>query len=393
MPSLANEQSAGPLNVLVVGGGIAGVMLAILLERKGHAVTIIEQSKEWRPVGGGITLTLNGVKILKDLGLLNEIRSKANEIRNINIADQQGKILSSFNLDEYSASYAPTFTILRSDLHQILIGQLQRCRIHLNTVFTSIKNEGDTVKVVWSDGVTRHYDLVAGCDGINSAVRKHLFTDAANEYSGYASWRFLAHGVVAGDGHTITEMWGNGKRFGIVPLTGDTVHCFASVNTLKNNKPYSNIGLPEFKELFESFGSVVSQLIGAVKTSADLMYNDLEDVSAAAWHKGRVVLVGDAAHGMTPNMTQGASMAIEDACVLAGRLYGRDTIEEDIAAYYNARKVRVCAIQKKSQLLGKIGQISNPVLCGLRNFFWENVPDKWIQNDLKNLLVSDVPYL
>jgi 2-polyprenyl-6-methoxyphenol hydroxylase-like FAD-dependent oxidoreductase len=387
-PSVQNNFA--PLDILVVGGGIAGIVLAVLLERKGHTVTIIEKSSEWKPVGGGITLTLNGVKVLEKLDLAKEIELRANQINKINIVNQGGKILSSFCLDAYTEEYARTFTILRSDLHKLLEGHLQKTQIHLKTNFTSIENVGEKVRVVWSNGVTKYYDLVAGCDGINSAVRRHLFNIHENKYAGYAAWRFLVHDFQVKEAGTITELWGNGKRFGIVPLRNNTVHCFASANTDKANELYGTIGLDEFREMFGGFGSEVLRLTSAIKSTDDLMYNDLEDVHLDSWYKGRVVLTGDAAHGMTPNMAQGASMAIEDAYVLAERLSDAASVERDILRYFEARRGRVEAVQRKSNLMGRIGQLNNPVLCGLRNFCCRQLPDKHIQNDLRNLLVSNV---
>ncbi len=376
-----------PLHVLIVGGGIAGVMLALLSERKSFKVTIIERSKEWKPVGGAITLTLNGVRLLKEIGLLDEIELRSNEIRNINIADEQGKILSSFNLDEY-AGYAKTLTILRHGLHDILLSHLRETTVHLNTIFTSIENARDKVKVVLNNGSTEYYDLVVGCDGINSSVRKAVFGKRANKYAGYSSWRFIANNIQEMDNTTITEMWGNGKRFGIVPLSRNSVHCFASVNTVKNYEANSAISVDAFKGLFASFGGQVPEIMGSLKQQNELLYNDLEDVPLQKYHRGRVILIGDAAHGMTPNLTQGAALAIEDAFLLSKILSQATDVEKGFDEFYNERRKRVFAVQRKSNLPGRIGQINAPVLCGLRNFCWKRIPDRWIQNDLKNLLVA-----
>ncbi|MBC7553644.1 MAG: FAD-dependent monooxygenase [Taibaiella sp.] len=385
------HQSQSPLKLLVVGGGIAGIMLAILLERKGYNITLVEQSKQWKPIGGGITLTLNGVRILQETGLLSAIEPYVNEIRNINITNQQGKRLSSFNLDEYAVSYAGTLTLLRHDLHNALVGRLSSTNVCLGTSCTAITDEGDKVRVSFTNHQTCDYDLVVGADGINSFVRRSIFCTTSNKYSGYASWRFIVTGVAVPQ-NTLTEMWGVGKRFGIVPLSGNKVHCFASLNTLENSAANSNISINDFKALFAGFGGYVPKLIDALEDNSKLMYNDLEDVYLEKYHKGRIVLIGDAAHGMTPNMTQGASMAIEDAVVLAAKLTDKSVVERSLERFQAARSSRTRSVQKKSNLLGKIGQLNNPHLCRLRNYCWQRIPDRWIQNDLKNLLVHNLSF-
>ncbi len=388
MLSTPIQESHAPIDILIVGGGIAGLMLSIMLERKGYNITLVEQATEWKPIGGGITLTLNGVKILQDIGLLDVILPYANEIRHINITDQQGKKLSSFNLDGYAVSYAKTFTVLRHDLHSALIRRLANTRVCLGTSCTAIINEGNKVKVSFTNKQSGIYDLVVGCDGINSFVRRTLFSNNVNKYCGYASWRFIAVGVEVQQ-NTLTEMWGVGKRFGIVPLRDNKVHCFASVTALQNSAANRNISVGDFKGLFSGFAGYVPDLINALKKNSDLMYNDLEDVCLKKYYKGRVVLIGDAAHGMTPNMTQGASMAIEDAIVLAENLTDRSAIEKSLEHFQAARWHRTRSVQKKSNLLGKIGQLDNSYLCRLRNYSWQRIPDRWIQNDLRNLLVNN----
>ncbi len=382
-------QESPAIDLLIVGGGIAGLLLSILLERRGYNITLVEKSKEWKPIGGGITLTLNGVKILQDIGLLDAIRPYTNEIRYVEITDQLGEKLSSFDLAGYE-DYAKTFTVLRHDMHNALISQLSNTHVLLGTSCTALVDEGNKVKVLFSNKPGGSYDLVVGCDGINSFIRRAVFGDKINKYCGYASWRFIATGVKV-QRDTLTEMWSVGKRFGIVPLKNNKVHCFASVNTLQNSEANRKISLDDFRDIFSCFGGYVPDLLGALENSCDLMYNDLEDVHLKQYYKGRVVLIGDAAHGMTPNMTQGASMAIEDAVVLAANLTNRSNIEKSLERFQAARWPRTRSIQKKSNLLGKIGQLHNPHLCRLRNYCWQRIPDRWIQNDLKKLLVNSGP--
>lgn len=380
----------GKLNVLIVGGGIAGLTMAILLRKKNIHAELIERCGAWKPVGGGITLTLNGVKLLADIGLLPEIEKHSCVIKNINIANRHNRMLSTFNVHKYAGSFAKTLTIARSDLHEVLLKNANGTVIHLDRCFQHMEHINGKVKVTFNNGPEQYYDLVIGCDGIHSSVREKMFAGAKLKYSGYACWRFVVDNTTGISNETLTEMWGKGKRFGIVPLPGNKVHCFASVNAPAGYKNFQDIGLPQFKKLFKDFGGAVPALLNSLEEDEHaLMYNDLEDIHLNNWQNGRIILIGDAAHGMTPNLTQGASMAIEDACVLAEQLSGSDTVEEALKAFCGQRQNRVRTIQRRSRLLGKIGQVRTGALAGLRNYCWKMIPDAWIQNDFEKLLLTD----
>ncbi len=378
---------ARSLNVLIVGGGIAGIVLAILLERDGHRVTIAEKAAEMKPVGGGITLTMNGVAMLRRMGLMDGLKRYLHKIRCINIDAVRLGTLSSFCL-EGSGTIHEVYSVLRSDLHSFLLHQLVRTDIIKQTSIHLFSQSSEGVSVTFSDGRNAWYDMVAGCDGINSATRASLFGDTGRSYAGYASWRFLAKNNGVYDPSLITEVWGIGKRFGIVPLPGGLVHCFAAANCPDGCESYQQMDAEEFRRMFRGFGAAADHFVEQVTDNGQLMYNGLEDIRLPAWYSGRVALVGDAAHGMTPNLTQGASLAMEDAYVLATALRHADSIEAAFAWYFNCRRRRVLAIQKKSWWLGKVAQLASPWLCSLRDRCWKWIPDKWLQGDLEKLLVE-----
>ena len=138
---------------------------------------------------------------------------------------------------------------------------------------------------------------MVGCDGINSSVRKLVFGPKKTSYAGYSSWRFVAHNISHVDYGIMTEMWGKGKRFGIVPLSKNRVHCFASLNSKRNSLVNHAISIGAFQKLFEDFGGAVPGLINSLKHCGELIYNDLEDVHIEKCFLGRVILIGDAARG------------------------------------------------------------------------------------------------
>ncbi|MBX2905294.1 MAG: FAD-dependent monooxygenase [Taibaiella sp.] len=376
-----------PMNVLVVGGGIAGIVLAILLERDGHRVTIVERAPEIMPVGGGITLTMNGIGMLRRLGLMDDLEPYLHKIKRINIDAIRLGTLSSFMLDDEKSS-REVYSVLRSDLHSRLLAHLRMTRMVKGTSVHLYSQSPEGVSVTFSDGRNEWFDIVAGCDGINSATRASMFGEAGRSFAGYASWRFLAKSDGVYDPSLITEVWGIGKRFGIVPLPGGLVHCFAATNCRDSCGENENMDVTAFKAMFRGFGSASDYFVEQVSHSSQLMYNGLEDIRLPAWYSGRIVLVGDAAHGMTPNLTQGASMALEDAYVLAMALRNGSSVEAAFSWYFQCRRRRVLAIQKKSWWLGKVAQIASPWLCRLRDRCWKRIPDRWLQGDLEKLLVE-----
>jgi 2-polyprenyl-6-methoxyphenol hydroxylase-like FAD-dependent oxidoreductase len=184
-------------------------------------------------------------------------------------------------------------------------------------------------------------------------------------------------------------MWGHGRRFGIVPMTKNRVHCFASINT-HDPESLRNYEAAQVRSLFAEFGGKVPYLLEHLSDDSHLMFSRIEEVEVRNWVQGRAVLIGDAAHGMTPNLTQGASQAIEDAVCLSNAFRGIDNVHTSLASYASQRRNRVSNIQRRSRLMGKIGQWRSPLLTSFRNYCWKNIPDKWIQKDFENLVISSL---
>ena len=391
-----NDASGGYINalskVLIIGSGIAGLCLAFLLEQMGVYAEIVERATECKPVGGGITLTLNGMKLLNKMGLDLLVEEKGLVINSIKITNALNHTLSIFDVAQYADSFAKTVTIHRAELHQVLINKLSNTTINYNTTFSTIEQVGEKVKVVFSNGRVGCYDLVVGCDGMHSSLRKYLFEKHKVNYAGYACWRFVCDAIgIEYPKDELTEMWGNGKRFGIVPLKNNLVHCFASFNT-RHPENFRQISVDKFRSLFSAFGGQVPLLLNKVNNKTKLLFNELEDVHVKKWSSGKIILIGDAAHGMTPNLTQGASMAIEDAFYLCNILKEGKPIIESLDRFEQLRQDRVSRIQHRSALLGKIGQWQSPFLVSIRNFCWKKMPNKWIQKDFEKLLIKNGCY-
>lgn len=384
------QRLESPLRVLIAGGGISGITLAALLERQGHSIDLIERGETWNSGGGGITLTLNGMKLLNEIGIGHSIESVGNPINKIKITDSNDKLLSVFDLSNYSADYAKTVTIQRKELHKLLAGMLQQTNVLFGKTCNTIHRSDTDMHVHFNDGSYADYDLIAGCDGMYSAVRNSYFKEQNIDYAGYVCWRFVVNtSEELQHIDSLKEMWGRGRRFGIVPLNKNQFHCFASLSTDRPEQ-YKNTGNAELRNLFSVFKGVVPELLSCLTDETVVYFNRLENLQTGSWVKDNVVLIGDAAHGMTPNLTQGASMAIEDAVCLSNLLNSGNDVKSCLNSFYSERKQRTLSIQRKSDWLGKIGQISSPLLSSIRNICWQQLPDRWIQNDFEKLLIRNI---
>ncbi|MGH2499104.1 MAG: FAD-dependent monooxygenase, partial [Candidatus Limnocylindria bacterium] len=238
-----------------------------------------------------------------------------------------------------------------------------------------------------SDGSQADYDLVVGADGIRSAVRELAFGANPPRYAGYTCWR----GVVkcpAGVDRQI-EMWGRGRRFGLVPIGNGLLYFFATKNA-PPAEPDSLAGRVErFRAGFAAFGGHVPDVLAQLERPDGLLRNDLEEVVQWPWARDRVVLTGDAAHASTPNMGQGAAMALEDAVVLADELAKRP-LAEALPAWVARRRRRALFIQTQSRRIGWMGQLEHPLACALRDLAVRALPDRLAARTLDRLLAQEV---
>ncbi len=163
-------------------------------------------------------------------------------------------------------------------------------------------------------------------------------------------------------------MWGNVKRFGIVPIGNNKLYCFSIINSGINNEKYRNLAIGDYKYLYSELGWKAKDILNSLPFETKLIYNDLHDLRLKRWYKGNVVLIGDAAHAVTPNLGSGAAMAMEDALSLTQALYRNDTPEAAFKEYFQSRYKRVNYIRNASYWLGKARQLNN-FTGKIRNIF------------------------
>ncbi|MEU8401039.1 FAD-dependent monooxygenase [Nonomuraea sp. NPDC048892] len=342
---------------VVVGGGVGGLAAGVALRRKGWDVTVLERVPVIEPVGSGLAISANALKALDAVGLGDRIRALSSAEGRFGLRRSDGRWMVQTSEADADAEYGDSVVVLlRATLMEVLLDALGHDRLLLGTAVKDVDAERGLVRTEAGD---LEADLVVAADGIHSATRRTLFPEhPAPAYSGVTAWR----GLIPRGSLTIprSESWGRGTVFGIHLLAGDVVYVYAT-----DVLPAGTVHADEREELLRRFGGW-HEPIPALLRAADpamIIRNDIYHQARPlpAFHRGRVALVGDAAHPMTPNLGQGACQAIEDGVVLAHVAGG------DLAAYSAARVERTAKIVRRSMTLCRMSRIRNPAAVWLRD--------------------------
>lgn len=353
------------MKVIVIGGGIGGLTAAIALQRRNIEVEVFERSPELREVGAGISLWPNAMKALRKLGLGAALDPLSHANSESFLRTSTGAILSRTPAGAWEQRFGSGMVVFhRADLLNALAQAVGPSALHLNHACEGFNSDPDGgVTARFTNGSTVRGDALIGADGLHSAVRAALGHRTPPRYSGYTAWRgiptFPHAKLMPG------ETWGSGKRFGIVPVQGGRVYWYATANVPESG----SATLPQSPlDLFRGWHEPVEALIRATPESAILRNPIYDRDPIPDWGKGRVTLLGDAAHPMTPNLGQGACQAIEDALELAATLAKPNpSVEQALRAYESRRMNRTKTIVLTSRRIGNLGQIESAPLCFLRN--------------------------
>jgi 2-polyprenyl-6-methoxyphenol hydroxylase-like FAD-dependent oxidoreductase len=366
--------------VLIAGAGIGGATLAVALGQRGVPVRLLERAPALRPVGAGITMQPNAMAVLARLGLDGRVRAAGCAIEEAWLRRADGTALSRVDLGGEERQIV--------GIHRAaLLGALLEGRdvpIELGFEAVGYAPDADGVTVRASDGREVRGAALVGADGLHSTVRAQLLGETALRYSGYTSWRGVCD--AAGIDHPrglSTETWGRGRRFGIVPIGGDRLYWFATENGAPGGTDASVDALLErFAELHEP----VEAILRATPPEAVLRTDIHDRAPVDRWTEGRVALLGDAAHPMTPNLGQGGCQAVEDAWVLAEAWTEASSPEEAFARYQDARLERANALVRMSWDLGRTAQWESGVARFIRDLAVRGTPRWLLERRLRQVL-------
>jgi 2-polyprenyl-6-methoxyphenol hydroxylase-like FAD-dependent oxidoreductase len=347
------------VKVLVIGGGIGGLAAALALAKAGIEAHVYERAREFQEVGAGISIWANAIRALDELGLAGAVRARIRFPRYSEVRTPSGAILST------SASEESVGVMPRADLLSIFIGALNSERLCLDRECIGFSQDASGVTAQFRNGAVSRGDILIGADSLHSVVRSALFGKSPARYAGYTAWRSVA--ALEGGDLAACEIWGRGRRFGIVPMRDNRIYWYATCNAPEGEPDSPGQAKQNLLRLFRGWQYPVEQLIESSAESA-ILRNDIYDrPPLPRWSENRVTLLGDAAHPMTPNLGQGGCQAIEDALVLAACLAASSDIASALRAYQARRIPRTGKIVLASRRIGKIAQWSHPALCFLRN--------------------------
>jgi 2-polyprenyl-6-methoxyphenol hydroxylase-like FAD-dependent oxidoreductase len=364
------------MRVLVVGAGIAGLSVAIALRRVGLHVTVVERAPELREVGAGISLWANALRALDHLGVGESVRERAHSTRRGEFRTSSGRTLLRIDYAglEKLRGLPPTIWVLhRAELIAALASHVPNDTIALGETLQRIEQSTDGVVASTSSGRRLEADLLVGADGLHSASRRHVFGDEQTpRYANQTCWRGVCQcDAVLHPEDLITESWGVGQRFGVVPLSGRRVYWFAVADAPRGERCDDHRA--DLLRRFARWASPACELIEATAAEAILRNDVLDRPPRRGWSRGRFVLVGDAAHPTTPNLGQGGCMAIEDAVVLGQSLAGLadgaslDAVAQRLTRFERARYARTARITRDSYVLGWFAQGSSRPVAWLRD--------------------------
>jgi 2-polyprenyl-6-methoxyphenol hydroxylase-like FAD-dependent oxidoreductase len=389
---------------VVVGAGIGGLGAALGLRRAGWDVTVLERAAVLGPAGAGLVLQANGLRCLDTLGVGARVRAGGRAEVTAGTRRSDGRWLARIGSGDLEHVLGrPSLGIHRAVLHAILLNALPPGTVVTGAEVAGVTASGDVTYRRHDTGqtVAMGADLVVGADGIHSVVRRALWPEAAAPVPiGVTAWRGVT--PVWKRELIVGVSWDRGAEFGMVPLADGRVYWFGAVNAVPTPAPGQPAaraaptpgpGQPDragtgrattaaggshgderarVRARFGRWHDPIPQLIDETET---ILRDDLAclDEPLTTYVRGRVVLLGDAAHAMTPHLGQGANQALEDAVVLAAVAHRPD----GLAAYDRLRRPRSQRVAKASRVVGRLGQqLSNPVAVAARNALMRLTPPR-----------------
>ncbi len=343
------------MKAVVIGGATGGAASALLLARAGATVTVVERVPVLRAVGAGIAIAANGEAVLRGLGV--DVEAVAERVESGRVVDGAGRTL-----------IAPAANVLlarRTDLQGLLVDAMEReprISLRLGTELENVDANG-RIEVVRGGRTERlEADLVVGADGARSRVRSSGAFGARMSKTGIAYFRGLVPQTIA----RAEEAWTAAGLFGSFAVPGGT-YFYGSASTRAARRAIEARDIDALRSLFRRAYPASAPLLDAIDRFEELLVNEVICVDCARFVDGRLVLVGDAAHAMPPNLGQGANSALVDAAVLVSELRSASSLDEGLHAYDARRRP---AVRKVAAAAARLGAIAE----------WTSAPLRWLRD-------------
>ncbi|WP_326825982.1 FAD-dependent monooxygenase [Streptosporangium sp. NBC_01756] len=357
-------------SAIVIGGGIGGLAAALGLRRIGWGATVLERTAELGEIGAGMSQSPNALRALEELGVAEQARAAGVPFHGV------------FNLRAPSGDYitralpggaSPLLGFHRADLHRVLMDAVPAQWVRTGAEVTAIRQSGGEVTVSCGDEELRA-DLVVAADGVRSTVRRLLWPEAPGpRFWGNTIWR----GIAKAEGIEGSMTLGRGQYFLVMPVGRGRVYWALGAHAGRPAVRYDD-ELAEVRRRARDWHDPIPRLLDATAPEA-VLHHDITDLGPLdSYARGRVVLLGDAAHAMHPDMAQGAAQSLEDAVVLAAALAEAGDIPAALSRYDEQRRPRTQTIVKQARTKGRGSTSSNAVSYYLRTLTLRMVPSsRW----------------
>lgn len=358
--------------IMIVGGGIAGLTTALALRQRGIDAHVHEAAPILRAAGAGIVLSPNAMRVLDALGLGTELRDLGWALERGELHDARAGRLSRMDLRQIAERHgAPSLAIHRATLAALLASRIPTRAIHHGRALGALRrvDTDGTLELTWSDGTRERARTVIGADGLHSPVRRYVAPEARVRYSGQVSYRGLAALAERDTPHGVSmEIWDAGRRFGYVRLGPHDVYWYATLDEADGPATHAGTDHGHVTARFADLAAPVPALLATTPADGVLRLPMHDLVPPARWHRDGAVLIGDAAHATTPNLGQGGAQAIEDAWVLANELARLPkSPAQAFAAYQRIRERKARLIVRRSRTIGTLAHLRHPLLRAARN--------------------------
>jgi 2-polyprenyl-6-methoxyphenol hydroxylase-like FAD-dependent oxidoreductase len=341
--------------VLIIGGGIGGLSAAIALAKAGIDTDVAEIERDWKIYQVGIVVQANFIRAMAALGIAEQAVAAGFAYDGLIFEDLHGRVIQRLNGARLAGpNYPSHLGMTRPALHQVLFTAASEAgaRLRLGTTFRQLTALADRVQVDFNDASTEQYDLVVGADGVYSQVRAHLFgTQYRPRFTGQGTWRYN----VARPSQVNYSFMCMGEglplgKCGFIPLSEQSGYVW-----LVQSEPGNPRHPPEqlaniFRERLKACTGIMAQMREQIRNASQVVYRPLEALLLPRpWYRGRVLLIGDAAHATTPHLGQGSAQAVEDAVVL-GELLARNAPVEGLLEEFMQRRYERCRFIVESSL-------------------------------------------
>ncbi|MGW3016036.1 FAD-dependent monooxygenase [Streptomyces longwoodensis] len=368
----------GTRHVVVAGGGIGGLTAAVALSRHGWRVTVCERAPALTGAGAGIVLAPNALRALDSIGVPTGAWAGDAPLGTVGLRTPDGAWLSRADSRALVARHGlSSCAVHRAVLIDALAAALPPGTVRLGVPVTGVDDARGPVRVRTTAG-DLDADVLVAADGLRSVLRAQLFPRHPGlRHAGEAGWRAVLPGAGLPRPQA-AETWGAGERFGVVPLVDGRIYAYATAVTGPVARPADHHAdlTRRFGAWHDPIPALLDRLDPRHPEPVGILHHDFHDLAVPLprFHAGRVALLGDAAHAMTPNLGQGGCQAVEDAVVLAHLLARGTEVPAALAAYTQARHRRTVRIGRRSRRTGELARLSHPLAVSLRNLAVRTTP-------------------